>query len=210
MPKITFLVDKILEEDPKAKLHLTTFGDYPTVRNHNLNATYCYRYELTTSNKEAFLAAITNVDSTYGGRDRYESSLTALLFTATEPKIKWSSKDTKHVVKIITIATDAFWKSYSNETMSTGPEYDYPEGPTGAYGDCSQRPPTINDAFKTLEKGKFHMIPMIYGDTRNLWNFSLTSAIGVKYFIEKEPVWDSDFYQVEQAMNRWADERCMA
>lgn len=73
------IVDKILKEDPTAKLHLATFGDYPTVENHNENATHCYRYELTTSNKDTFLAAVENVDSTYGGRDEYESSLTALL-----------------------------------------------------------------------------------------------------------------------------------
>lgn len=65
MLKIKFIVDKILNEDPTAKLHLTTFGDYPTVQNHNVNATYCYRYELTTSNKDTFLAAVQNVDSTY-------------------------------------------------------------------------------------------------------------------------------------------------
>lgn len=101
MPKIVFIVDKLLKEDPTAKLHLTTFGDYPTAQNHNENATYCYRYELTTSNKETFLTAVKTVDSTYGGIDKKESSLTAILYTATEPKIKWSSKDTKRVVKII-------------------------------------------------------------------------------------------------------------
>lgn len=69
MPKIEFIVDKLIKEDPSTILHLTTFGDYPTVENHNANASYCYRYELSTSNKTEFLAAVRNVDSTYGGRD---------------------------------------------------------------------------------------------------------------------------------------------
>ncbi|OXA47848.1 hypothetical protein Fcan01_17430 [Folsomia candida] len=207
--KITFIVDKILKEVPTAKLHLTTFGDYPTVQNHNENSTYCYRYELTISNKETFLTAVKNVNSTYGGRDKYESSLTALLYTATEPKIKWSSKDTKSVVKIIAIASDTLWKSYSNETIGTGPEYGYPEGPIGGYGNCLHRPPITNDVFKTLEKEQFYLIPMIYGDnSRRLWNNTLMSVMRNKYFMENEPVSDPAFDRVRWAINGWANERC--
>ncbi|OXA48111.1 hypothetical protein Fcan01_17427 [Folsomia candida] len=202
IPKITFIVDKILKEDPTAKLHLTTFGDYPTVENNNVNASYCYRYELTTSNKRTFLTAVKNVDSTYGGRDKYESSLTALLYTATEPKIKWSPKNTKRVVKIIAIATDTFWKSYNeyHYPVDAGPEYKYPVGPVGGYGNCSHRLPISDDVFDTLREEQFYLIPMIYGDnSTRLWNDTLASLMRDKYFIEKEPVWNSDFYDVELA-----------
>ncbi|OXA47850.1 hypothetical protein Fcan01_17432 [Folsomia candida] len=171
MPKIVFIVDKLLKEDPTAKLHLTTFGDYPTAQNHNENATYCYRYELTTSNKETFLTAVKTVDSTYGGIDKKESSLTAILYTATEPKIKWSSKDTKRV-----------------------------------------RPPIIRDVFKTLEKERFYLIPMIFGDnSRTLWDGVLMSVMKDKYFIEEEPIYEPsnrDFDKVGKAINTWANEGC--
>ncbi|OXA48112.1 hypothetical protein Fcan01_17424 [Folsomia candida] len=210
MPKITFIVDKILREDPTAKLHLTTFGDYPTVENNNANASYCYRYELTTSNKRTFLTAVKKVDSTYGGRDKYESSLTALLYTATEPKIKWSPKDTKHVIKIIAIATDTFWKSYNiyQNPVDAGPEYKYPVGPVGEFGNCSHRLPISDDVFDKLGREQFYLIPMIYGDnSTRLWNDTLSSLMRDKYFIEKEPVWNSDFYDVGNAINGWANDR---
>ncbi|OXA41937.1 hypothetical protein Fcan01_23199 [Folsomia candida] len=207
VPNIAFIVDKILKEDPSAKLHLTTFGDYPTVENLNANATYCYRFELTTSNKEAFLAAVNNVDSTYGGRDIYESSLTALLYTATEPKIKWSSKNTKRVIKIIAIASDAFWKSSSEIPSSAGPEYMYPLGPIGGYGDCSHRPPRINDVFATLANENFYLLPIVYGGkTFKQWNNTLTllPVLRDKYYMEDEP--PGDLNNLRKTLNFWANE----
>ncbi|OXA39328.1 hypothetical protein Fcan01_25910 [Folsomia candida] len=208
MPKITFVVNKILNEDPNAKLHLTTFGDYPTVENHNANATYCYRYELTTSNNETFLDAVRNVDSTYGGRDEYESSLTALLYTATEPKIKWSSKDTKHVVKIIAIGSDAYWKSHIPDSSPAGPEYSYPEGPKSGYGNCSHRPPHLTDVLETLANENFYVLPIIYGDkTPGMWNATLTlySVAKDKFYMEREP---QNSYFLKTVLNRWANQSC--
>lgn len=208
MRKTTFIVDKILKEDPKAKLHLTTFGDYPTVENHNINATYCYRYELTTSENKTFLAAVKGVDSTYGGRDEHESSLTALLYTAREPQIKWS-KDAKNLVKIIAIASDAFWKSYNywDKPVNPGPEYSYPVGPTGQYGNCSHRPPTTGDVLQTLAKENFYLLPIIYGDnSSDLWKEALSSAMDGKYYMEIEPPYRFDL--LKEVINRWANESC--
>ncbi|OXA41980.1 hypothetical protein Fcan01_23207 [Folsomia candida] len=209
MPKIAFIVDKLLKEDPTAKLHLTTFGDYPTVENHNVNTSYCYRSELTTSNKETILSAVRNVDSTYGGKDELESSLTALLYTATEPKIKWSSNDAKRVVKIIAIASDAFWKSYSEIPSSAGPEYGYPEGPTGGYGNCSHRPPYAKDVLTILANENFNLLPVIYGSyNTGLWNDTLKNnrLINDKYYMESEPTYN--FGSLNTAINRWADKGC--
>ncbi|OXA42351.1 hypothetical protein Fcan01_22955 [Folsomia candida] len=115
MLKIKFIVDKILNEDPTAKLHLTTFGDYPTRQSRTWTA------------------------HMYGGKDDYESSLTALLYTAVEPRIKWSS-DSMGLLKIIAVASDAFWKDYSRPPNPAGPEFSYPEMPADGRGSCFNRP----------------------------------------------------------------------
>lgn len=134
---------------------------------------------MTTSNVDDFLNAIKSIDSTFGGHDKDESSLTALLYTATEPKIKWTLRSTPHTikaVKIIAIATDAYFKSHDEiPRENAGPEYSYPR-PEG-YADCTYGPPKLSTTFDILTENKFYFIPMIYGTgrTRYDWHAALTT-----------------------------------
>lgn len=201
MPKIEFIVDKLIKEDPSTILHLTTFGDYPTVENHNANASYCYRYELSTSNKTEFLAAVRNVDSTYGGRDVQESSLNALQYTATEPNIKWSL-NSNHTLKIIAIATGAFYKNYGNG----GPEDKYPEAPSGAYSDCLHRPPYFGGIFKVLTNERFFVLPIIYGTAWSRWKAALHYPLDV--FMQEEPPNAAQMLEFGNSIDFYANEKC--
>lgn len=127
---------------------------------------------MTTSNVDDFLDAIKSIDSTFGGHDEDESSLTALLYTATEPKINWTLGSTPHtnkVVKLIAIATDAYYKSHDNIPENAGPEYNYPV-PNG-YADCTYGPPKLRTLFDLLRKEKIYLIRFIYGYyTSNDWD----------------------------------------
>lgn len=173
------LIRELSKENQDSKFHLTTFGDYPTEQNGNFNDTFCYKYVMTTSNVDDFLNAIKSIDSTFGGHDKDESSLTALLYTATEPKIKWTLRSTPHTikaVKIIAIATDAYFKSHDEiPRENAGPEYSYPR-PEG-YADCTYGPPKLSTTFDILTENKFYFIPMIYGTgrTRYDWHAALTT-----------------------------------
>ncbi|OXA39307.1 hypothetical protein Fcan01_25940 [Folsomia candida] len=179
MPKIEFIVDKLIKEDPSTILHLTTFGDYPTVENHNANASYCYRYELSTSNKTEFLAA----------------------YTATEPNIKWSL-NSNHTLKIIAIATGAFYKNYGNG----GPEDKYPEAPSGAYSDCLHRPPYFGGIFKVLTNERFFVLPIIYGTAWSRWKAALHYPLDV--FMQEEPPNAAQMLEFGNSIDFYANEKC--
>lgn len=128
---------------------------------------------MTTSHVNVFLNAIKSIDSTYGGRDKDESSLTAILYTAKEPKIKWTMESTPHtnkVVRIIAVATDAYFKLPDEiPPLYAGPEYSFPV-PEG-YADCNYGPPKLSTIIKLMEVDEFYLTPMIYGySPQNNWD----------------------------------------
>lgn len=75
------------------------------------------------------------------------------------------------MIKIMAIASDAFWKSYNNSVAPAGPEYTYPDVPLDGKGNCRHRPPYESFVFKKLKTENFYLTPIIYGKfVSNLWN----------------------------------------
>lgn len=197
-------------ENKNSKFSLTTFGDYPTKENDNLEDGFCYKYVMTTSDVWAFLEAVRSINSTYGGKDNNESSLTALLYTMTEPAIKWTL-GSNNVIKIIALATDTYLKSHDEIPKDAGPEYNYPV-PDG-YADCPPKMSTVLDLQKNRD---FFLIPtlfMSYGlwsKERKPWEVNLINKI-----FSDQCHWSSDVFREDEyakegltAILQFADYMC--
>jgi len=164
---------------PNIVYGLTSFVEYQYLNKANPSlgleeGAYCYVLEQKfTKDHAPIIDRIPAIKIQTGGGDGPETSLTALLYTATEKNIGWYNTSVvkgKKVYKIIALTTDERWKSsfeLGTEPFIPDKTHKPPKG--DGTDDCENAPPDPNLVRKVLEKKGFHFIGLIAPGNLETW-----------------------------------------